>query len=116
MKIDLKVLKESFYILLIVMIPIAVIAIYYYNPQDDIDESVELAYREMIINDKTYGDISHLLEETSLYDSQIMGMYEFYNDLTLSNETSGPPNSIFVFGNMILIVSAIFSVCSTFQI
>lgn len=41
---------------------------------------------EMIINDKTYGDISHLLEETSLYDSQIMGMYEFYNDLTLSNE------------------------------
>lgn len=74
MKIDLKVLKESFYILLIVMIPIAVIAIYYYNPQDDIDESVELAYREMIINDildpipETSGDIQDTIEPRTRYD------------------------------------------------
>lgn len=41
---------------------------------------------EMIINNKTYGDIAHLLEKTSVYDANVMGMYEFYNDLTLSNE------------------------------
>lgn len=41
---------------------------------------------EMILHNKTFKDIEHLVNETSIYDGHMMGMYEFYNDLTTADK------------------------------
>lgn len=44
---------------------------------------------EMILQKKTLKDIEHLISETTVFDAHVMGMYEFYNDLTTADEKCG---------------------------